>query len=181
MLEFNSYLRSVTEEDLQLIYTWRNSPEIRQLMFNNEEIEWNSHIKWFDYLDSDENSEIKIFIEDKKPRGIVQINKINTYHQTAEWGFYIGDRYKKGLGSLLAYHALNYIFDELNIRKLSAQVLSINDISLKYHNKIGFKQEGLLFQHILREDKLIDVYLFAQFKKNWKYNKQVLLEAFTNG
>lgn len=180
MNEYNSYIRNVTKADLQMIYTWRNKPEIRNLMFNDNKIEWGTHVNWFDSLKCDEKNDLKLFVEDNEPRGIVQINKINCIHQTAEWGFYIGDAYKKGLGTLLAYHSLNYIFDELNIRKLSAQVLSVNQKSFRYHRKVGFSQEGKLQQQIVRNDKFIDVYLFAQFNRNWKQNKSKLMGGYTN-
>ncbi|WP_337017392.1 UDP-4-amino-4,6-dideoxy-N-acetyl-beta-L-altrosamine N-acetyltransferase [Oceanobacillus massiliensis] len=180
MKDFNSYLRPATDDDLQLIYTWRNKEEIRQLMFNDNVIEWDQHKNWFNLLKSDMKSEIRLFVENNLPRGIVQVNKINTDHQTAEWGFYIGDPYKKGLGTLLAYHSLNFIFNELNIRKLTAQVLSINNKSLTFHQKVGFLQEGLLKQQILRNEKYIDVHLYGQFKQNWEHNKVILMEGFTN-
>ncbi|MGJ9459587.1 UDP-4-amino-4,6-dideoxy-N-acetyl-beta-L-altrosamine N-acetyltransferase [Oceanobacillus sp. CF4.6] len=180
MNDFNSYLRPVTNDDLQLIYTWRNKSEIRKLMFSDNVIEWDRHVNWFNSINSDMKNEIKVFMEDNVPRGIVQVNQINTDYQTAEWGFYIGDSYKKGLGILLAYHSLNYIFNELSIRKLSAQVLSINEKSLRFHRKVGFLQEGLLKQQILRNEKFIDVHLYAQFKQNWEHNKVLLMEGFTN-
>lgn len=178
---YNSFLRPVTNDDLQLIFNWRNRIEIRKFMFNNKEIEWEEHLNWFNSLKNDENNIIKIFIEDGEPRGVVQVNKINTIDKTAEWGFYIGDGYKIGLGKTLAYHALNYIYNELNIRKLSAKVLSTNEKSLRFHQKIGFVKEGTLRQHITRDKKFLDIILFAQFNQSWKHNKTRLLEDYTHG
>lgn len=178
--ENSSYLRPITNDDLKLIFNWRNKPEIREYMFNNALIEWNTHLKWFDSLKSNTENDIKIFIEDSKPRGIVQFSKISKYHQTAEWGFYIGDSYRKGLGTLLAYHALNYIFNDLDIRKLSAQVLSTNEKSLRFHKKIGFIQEGVLRRQIIRDNKIIDVHLLAQFKQNWK-NSERFIGGYIHG
>lgn len=179
LVEYNSYLRSVTDEDLELIYKWRNKPNIRKYMFNEKKIEWQSHLKWFSSIINDDNNKIKLFIENNEPRGIVQINRIDIVHETAEWGFYIGDSYKKGLGTLLAYHGLRYIFEDLSIRKLNAQVLSTNLTSLKFHEKIGFNQEGILQSQISREQELIDVYLYALFNDNWKNIKIKLLEDYS--
>lgn len=175
----NSYLRSVKNEDIELIYNWRNKPDIRKHMFNDNEIEWDTHLAWFGNIINDDKNKIKIFVENNKPRGIVQINHIDTVQQTAEWGFYIGDSYRRGLGTLLAYYGLNYIFEDLGIRKLSAQVLSTNHNSLRFHEKIGFKQEGILQSHIYRDNKLIDIYLFALFDHNWKEIKIKLLEEYS--
>lgn len=179
LVEYNSYLKPVTNGDLQLMYTWRNKLDIRKFMFNDNKIEWKSHVNWFNSFRDDGKNDIRIFIENSKPRGVVQINKIDANHQTAEWGFYIGDGYKSGLGTLLAYHALNYIFEELNIRKLSAQVLSSNEKSLRFHNKIGFVHEGILQKQIIRDQKFIDVHLYALFNQDWKHNKIKLMEDYS--
>ncbi|RCW77358.1 UDP-4-amino-4,6-dideoxy-N-acetyl-beta-L-altrosamine N-acetyltransferase [Saliterribacillus persicus] len=180
-MNMESYLRPVTKDDLEIILTWRNKPEIRNLMFNDREIEWENHLKWFESLTNKETDVIKLFVESNEPRGVVQLNKIDKLHGTAEWGFYIGDAYRKGLGTLLAYHALNYIFDELKIRKLSAQVLDLNEKSLEFHRKLGFKQEGILQEQIWRNDRYIDVFLFAQFNYHWNQNKSRLAEGYMNG
>lgn len=180
MMEYNSYLRPVTKSDLELIYKWRNKEEIRTLMFHRDPIDWNSHVDWFSSLQKDENNKIRLFVEDNEPRGIVQVNKINTNDQTAEWGFYLGNPYKKGLGTLLAYHALNFIFYDLQIRKLTAKVLSTNPKSVNFHHKIGFNQEGILREQIIRDTHHIDVHLFAQFEHNWGLNKTRLMEGYSD-
>ncbi|WP_430790871.1 UDP-4-amino-4,6-dideoxy-N-acetyl-beta-L-altrosamine N-acetyltransferase [Virgibacillus flavescens] len=180
MMEYNSYLRPVAYTDLELIYTWRNQEEIRSLMFQRDPIDWSTHVNWFSFLQKDEHNVIKLFVEDNEPRGVVQVNNINRNDQTAEWGFYIGDQYKKGLGTLLAYHALHFIFQELQIRKLTAQVLSTNPKSINFHSKIGFEQEGILRKQIKRDKQFIDVHLFAQFEHDWERNKLKLMEGYNH-
>lgn len=168
-------LENVTDEYLELILNWRNQDHIRNLMYHHEPIRLEDHLKWFSNIKNDKKKRVKLFCIDQIPYGVVNLTNINQDNQTCEWGFYIGPGYvPKGSGTLLGYTALRYIFDEKQMRKLTAEVLGFNRKSLHFHKKLGFSEEGILREHIIRENQLIDIHLYAFFKETWEKQKGIL-------
>lgn len=161
-------LKDVNESDLKLILSWRNKESIRKVMFNSEIILMEQHIQWFKRLQKNETSITKMFYYNQVPFGVLNINEIDRVNNKCNWGFYIGvNNAPRGMGTILGFTSLNYIFHELSIRKLSAEVLSINGKSAVFHKKLGFIQEGVLRKHILKEDNYVDILLFGLLSEEW--------------
>lgn len=66
-------LRKSTLADIDLLYNWRNDPDVRKSSFNTEIIPYDSHIHW--YNNSLDRDDIKIFImeEDSVPIGQIRL------------------------------------------------------------------------------------------------------------
>lgn len=161
-------LKDISKNDLSFLLMWRNQESIREVMFNSDLISWEQHSKWFERLQKNNTVISKIFYFDCIPYGLVNITKIDPVHNTCEWGFYIGtDNAPKGMGSILGYTALNYIFQELQIRKLIAQVIDSNEKSINFHNKMGFTLEGKLRAHIIKNGKYIDILQYGLLYSEW--------------
>ncbi|MGG3925228.1 UDP-4-amino-4,6-dideoxy-N-acetyl-beta-L-altrosamine N-acetyltransferase [Metabacillus fastidiosus] len=162
-------LMDIQEKDLEQILDWRNRRLIRNVMYSSDIISMDQHLQWFEKLQNSEMNISKIFYFDQVPYGVLNIKEIDKIHQKCEWGFFIGeDNAPKGIGTILGFTSLNYIFKELLLRKLSAQVLSINERSAIFHEKLGFVQEGMLRQHIKKEDTYLDILLYRLFKEEWE-------------
>ena len=162
-------LRDIREKDLMLILNWRNREAIRKVMYNGNTISIEEHLQWFKRLEKDDASISKIFSYNQVDYGVLNIKKINRINNNCEWGFYIGEQNTlRGLGTILGFTALNYIFNELSIRKLSAEVLSINEQSISFHEKMGFVKEGVLRKHIKKDKDYIDISLYSLFKEEWE-------------
>lgn len=171
-------LYDVKLPDLNLILEWRNKDSIRSVMFNSEIITSEQHHNWFTDLNKSQSNITKIFSFDGIPYGVLNINKIDKINNSCEWGFYIGSQSSpKGMGTILGYTALNYIFDELLIRKISAQVLDNNSRSIYFHEKLGFSKEGILREQIVRNNSYLDVTLFGYLKSEWKRKLPALKES----
>jgi len=168
-------LKNVTEEYLELILNWRNQEHVRSMMYHHNPISLEDHIRWFTSIQSDERRFVKLFFIDNIPYGVVNLTNINQHNQTCEWGFYIGPSdAPRGSGTLMGYSALRCIFEEKEVRKLNAEVLGFNEKSLHFHEKLGFAKEGILRDHIIRENQLVDVHLYAYFKDTWYIQKGIL-------
>lgn len=171
-------LYDVKPTDLNLILEWRNEDSIRNVMFNSEVITSEQHNDWFNSLNTSHTNISKVFSFDGIPYGVLNINKIDKINNSCEWGFYIGNQSSpKGIGTILGYTALNYIFDELFIRKLSAQVLDNNRKSIYFHEKLGFLKEGILREQIVRNHSYLDVTLFGYLKSEWRKKSPALKES----
>ncbi|MCG3089604.1 UDP-4-amino-4,6-dideoxy-N-acetyl-beta-L-altrosamine N-acetyltransferase [Sporosarcina cyprini] len=166
-------LRDIKEEDLKMILSWRNSKIIRESMINNEIISLQEHYNWFNKIKNNPTAITKLFVLDELPVGILNINDYDKKSNTCDWGFYLSpEHHRKGLGKYLGYKGLNYIFEEMNIRKLSAEVLGTNVKSLYFHEKWGFTSEGIKKEQVLRDIYAEDLYLFGYFKEEWEINSK---------
>lgn len=154
-------------------------------MFNKSNITWEEHIKWYTNLQENKNKLSKIFIIDEVEYGVLNVNFIDKEANICSWGFYIGESNSiKGAGLLLGYTSLEFIFKELKIRKLCAEVIETNKISCNFHEKLGFKLDGTLRKHIKRMDYYEDVYIYSLFLEEWVESgngiKAVLEERFSS-
>lgn len=176
-IEERAKLKEIDESDLPLILNWRNQESIREVMFNSDMILWEQHSQWFNKLRKSDSAISKVFYFDDIPYGVLNITQIDPVNNTCEWGFYIGSlTAPKGMGTILGYTALNYIFQELHIRKLSAQVFEFNNKSINCHNKMGFTQEGKLRAHVLKNEQYIDILLYSFLSSEWEEQSLLLKE-----
>lgn len=165
-----------TPKHLEIIYKWRNDPLIRRVMYNSNLLKWEDHVKWFQMLQTDEEKVLRILYYDGIPYGVANFRVLNKESGVGEWGFYIGEKNApKGMGKALAYMMLNFLFDNMKIHKVCAEVLDYNTISLNFHEKIGFEKEGVLRKHILKDGRYCDIHLFSILKNEW-VNQKLILE-----
>lgn len=168
-------LRDMENADLPVVWKWRNAEHIRTHMYNNQFIPWEDHVAWFEREQSKPSSVSKVLIHQDRPLGVVRFTNIDHENETCKWGFYIGEKDgPKGSGTIMGILALDFIFETYPIRKVCAEVLDFNMVSLRYHEKLGFKQEGRLLQHMKREGLLIDVIPMGLFKNQWNKQREIL-------
>ena len=166
----------VEEGDLELIRQWRNSPEVGQYMYTDAEISVDQQKAWYDKIWSEENSRYWLIEYKKKKLGLVYLIDIDLFHSKCFWGFYLGDTSirGKGIGGKVEYNVLKYVFEELKLNKLCGEVLSFNKKVIKMHEKFGFKQEGLLRDHVRKNGTFMDVVTIGLLQSEWKTLKDDL-------
>ncbi|QGH35220.1 UDP-4-amino-4,6-dideoxy-N-acetyl-beta-L-altrosamine N-acetyltransferase [Gracilibacillus salitolerans] len=164
----DSFLRKMKETDLEQVLAWRNSEPIKRYMYTDKDITWQEHVNWYEKVSTDSDHDVFIYIQHGKPIGLVQFFDKQKQHQRCFWGFYIGELHvPKGSGTNMATLAINHIFDQ-RVRKICAEVIETNRTSLHFHQKLGFKVEGTLRQHIMKEDQYYNVWALGLLKEDWK-------------
>lgn len=170
------HLRCLERSDMDLIYYWRNSEQVRKYMFNDQLISHDEHKSWFEKT-LHNTSIYRVYEYNKRPVGLVYFNDLDSKNNMCTWGFYLGEEdIPSGIGSVMGFMALKMIFEEYGFRKLCSQAFANNIRSIYYHKKLGFSVEGTLRKHILRNDKYEDIILLAYFKEQWYQEKQQLSE-----
>ncbi|MDD2467318.1 MAG: UDP-4-amino-4,6-dideoxy-N-acetyl-beta-L-altrosamine N-acetyltransferase [Desulfobulbus sp.] len=168
-------LRPINEKDLEILLEWRNSDRIRSNMYNDHLITMEEHRAWFICQASKEIQTSLIFELDGKPLGVINLSKIDSYNNKCHWGFYVGETdTPKGCGLALGFLGLEYIFDNLQIRKLIGETFAFNQSSIAFHQKFGFSKEGYLSRHFLKNGVYEDIVLFALFRDDWLTSKDSL-------
>lgn len=168
--------RSVSASDKEMILEWRNRENVRRYMYTDHVISEAEHDRWFsDVLDSGQANHYFIFSVKEIPYGFVSITKIDRKHGTCSWAFYIGPESPPlGTGVAMEYFALEYVFEEINIRKLNCEVISSNQSVIKLHKKFGFQEEGVLKDQVNKFGDYQDVIVLSMFSEQWQQNKERL-------
>ena len=159
----------------------RNQKNIREAMYNQSKIELNEHLNWIKNLKGNNNRIVfVVFLTEDEPLGVISIDDIDKVNKKASWAFYLDDSSKGGLGAVLEYNFLNYIFDYLNIEKLNCEVLEDNITVIKLHKKFNFSEEGYRRSQIIKDKSRLGVKLLGLTKRDWSEVRILIYEKYIN-
>lgn len=112
-------------------------------------------------------------IHEEKFIGAIGLHDINSAHQRAELGYWLGKPYwKNGFCSEAALAILRYGFQELGLNRIYALHFARNPASGRVMQKIGMKKEGVLRQSVRKwgifEDQILYSILKSEFESAQK-------------
>jgi UDP-4-amino-4,6-dideoxy-N-acetyl-beta-L-altrosamine N-acetyltransferase len=162
-------LRDLHPEDKDVIFYWRNLPEVAQYMYTDHEITFAEHENWFAGIFHNDKTRYWIIQCDGEDVGLASISDIDIVNKRCYWAFYIASPNVrgKGVGSYVEYTILEYVFTELGLNKLCCEVLGFNEAVVNMHQKFGFQQEGLFRQHRWKSGAPLDVVCLAILRDEW--------------
>ena len=166
----NIILRPVKKEDLELFNIWRNSIEIKnQALLHPFPVTTELDEEWFGYTANDKSNKTVFFsITDKNDKvlGYTFLNAINWINRNSYFGIIIGEKSQrgKGVGKATLELITNYAFNNLNLHKITLEVVANNIGAIKLYESFGFKQEGELKKHVFVNGKFEDIKIFSIFK-----------------
>ena len=166
MMPLGFALRPVSQDDLELLFAWRNRPEVREFMYSSSEIELSTHKKWFASMLEDP-SRCSLIMNLKGVDCAVILFADIRGSTSCTWGFYSGPSAQAGVSLLVELAGLRYAFETLRVNRLHCEVLSGNRQVINLHKKSGFTQEGCLHRARLTPRGLEDVIVFGMLKDEW--------------
>lgn len=162
-------LRRMGIADLETVLAWRNHPDVRRYMYTQHEIGLDEHARWFERVSQDTSHHVLIFENQGIALGFINIQQIAP-GGIADWGFFAAPDAPKGTGRQLGRAALQYAFGTAGYVKLCAQALIYNERSIRYHQNMGFQQEGILRQQHFDGQHYHDVVCFGLLANEWHMN-----------
>ncbi|GIP25677.1 N-acetyltransferase [Paenibacillus sp. J23TS9] len=95
--------------------------------------------------------------------GIIEAFNFNQKVNTLSVGYYLAEQqWGKGVATEALKLLLPYLFNEVNINRIQAEVMLRNEASKKVLQKNGFQQEGLLRQAALWSGKgIVDLEIYS--------------------
>lgn len=159
------YLRLMTYEDTDCIVRWRNSEGVRknfiyQALFTRE-----SHENWIRTMVETGKVVQMIICEAATERevGSVYVRDIDTTHNKAEYGIFIGEDIArgKGYGTAAAKLMIRYCFEELKLHRLFLRVYADNIQAIRSYEKAGFIKEAYLREDVCIDGKYKDIVLMG--------------------
>lgn len=160
-------LRLVTENDLDLMRSWRNHPDIASKMYTRHEISADEHQAWWARTSGREDQTYYLYEYAEEPLGVVGFTQIDMTNGNCFWAFYASPTAPKGTGSRMEFLALEHVFTTLKLHKLSCEVLAFNEPVIRLHKKFGFQVEGVFRdQHKLNDDH-VDIVRLGLLDSEW--------------
>lgn len=167
------YLRPVLREDLEGSYPrWINDTsndeftEHAQFPHSIESLEEFAKSKW------KSRSSLWLAIverESKRHIGNIELSNIDLVHRRAEFKIIIDKAYHgKGYGTEAATLVLCHAFGVLNLHKVYLSLNSKNKPALKLYEKLGFVQEGVLRQALLKNGVWSDIIMMGILSEEFK-------------
>jgi hypothetical protein len=165
-------LRSINENDLELIRNMRNSNAIRKKMIFQKTISTEEQINWYKSLDRGSDFYFMIEIGEKK-YGLINVKKINHKDLSSESGLFIWneDAINSHIPVLASWLISETGYGILNGPGCNIRVLKSNASAIGFNKKMGFCT--------IKEDDEV-VYLYQSkdsFSKTTKDKRDLFLKG----
>ncbi len=169
-------IKPFDQQNVALHYKWNNDEELNY--YDSEyphEIEsFDSFLRRIKSVLDDRNESADLFeihlSENDKLIGIVDIHGIDQHNRRCFINCTIGDRkYADEKYEIAALRKmLAYCFNELEMHKVCTTAFDFNSTWIDEVQKMGFKQEGELREHVLKEDAFCNKLIFGLLAEEYQ-------------
>ena len=116
--------------------------------------------------DKNDTFAFAVTVNDKAIGSIGVFRQGNIHRLTAELGYYIAEEYwGKGVMTEAVKQICEYVFAKSDIIRIYAEPFSYNSASCRVLEKAGFQFEGLLRQNAVKNNKVVDMKIYALIKE----------------
>ncbi len=175
-------LRELRDEDEETLFRWRREAEVDRWMSDAAFPHPDAHRQWFDRLRADEARRGWMITRNDAPQGLLTLAGLDSHHRRGEWAFFIGaaDARGRGVGRATQVLGLDKAFGELGLHKVWAEVMADNDPALKAQTAAGFRREGYLRGHVLKDGVPRDVVILGILAEEWAARRAAARKALAD-
>ena len=102
--------------------------------------------------------------------GIGIIKKADVFRKNAEIGYWLGEKYwNRGIATKVLKAMLDYTFKNFSIHRIYAHVFETNTASKAVLKKCGFKSEACLKQTVIKNNEVLDCYIYSILKADYAH------------
>ena len=167
-------LTALTQSDLPTVVQWHQNPEFLRLFdaFPAYPKTETALAQWLE--DTHKATDAFLFavrsLDSDDLIGYVELDKILWTHQVSGVSIAIGEAKHrgKGYGYEVMQLVLQFAFDELNLHRIQLTVFSYNERAIALYEKLGFHREGVYREHLQRDGRRYDMYLYGLLRSEWK-------------
>jgi diamine N-acetyltransferase len=163
-------LRAPERSDLPSFLRWVNDPEVTEHLLVYLPFSMEDEERWYDSLLTREGKVFTIETKEGRVIGNMGILHLEWKDRRVEMGIMIGEKdcWGKGYGTESINLLLQYLFDELNMNRVSLYADSRNTRAIRCYEKCGFKREGLLRQARFKNGCYSNDVTMAILQEDWK-------------
>lgn len=159
-------LRKPEPADIEALYHQKNDPEVGALLggftngYSRKDLEG-----WVEHHRTHRSEVLWVIAESETDRAVGHVGLYEIDHRirTAEFAIMIGEKsaWGNGLGRACTTFGVRYGFEQLNLNRVSLQVLDTNVRAQKLYRALGFVDEGRLRQAQYKNGRYVDVLLMS--------------------
>jgi UDP-4-amino-4,6-dideoxy-N-acetyl-beta-L-altrosamine N-acetyltransferase len=170
-------LRDFEDHDLDLLFRWRNEPEVDRWMYSHPPT-MVQHRAWFTEFRADPDRKGWVITLEGKSCGSLTLTGLTSPQRRAKWDWYIGDAEARGRGAGRAAQALglDMAFSHHGLQRVWSEVLADNEVALRAQAAAGFRREGYLRRHAYKHGEFRDVVLLAILESEWQARRAAALK-----
>ena len=174
----------IKEFDLQNVsvhYKWNNDKELNYYDsdYPHRHEDFDAFLRRIKSVLDDRNETADLFEihlkESDELIGIVDIHSIDTYNRRCYVNCTIGDRdyAEQGYAVEAMKIVLDHCFNEKNMHKVATTAFDFNHFWIDSVEKLGFRKEGQLREHVLKGERYSDKLIFSLLQREYseKHNK----------
>ena len=169
-------LREIRNNEVELMLSWRNAPNVRANMYTHHEISLSEHLTWWERTKKNKHHHYFMYEHHSVPLGIVALTEIDLIAKSSSWAFYAAPGAPTGTGSKMEFLTLDYAFDTLGLQALDCEVLSFNIPVLKLHEKFGFQVVETVKNGHNTGSQYYDIYKLQLTASDWKQFRPLMLK-----
>jgi RimJ/RimL family protein N-acetyltransferase len=166
-------LAALTKDDVAVFGPWYESVELLRMLNSGavRPFSLEDEAEWYESARKQHNLYqfgIRL-LADNRLIGTCTVMDINWPARSSMVGISIGapDARGKGYGTDAMRVLLRYCFMELNLNRVGLTVFSYNTRAMTSYRKVGFQQEGVMRQAILRDGEYHDIVLMSILRSEW--------------
>ena len=160
-------LRDATIDDTEMLFLWRNSDEIRSMLFSQDVIAFETHKHWL-RCGLDSSTKYLFIYEEAEPCGFAQLDRVSADRKTFEWGFYKAPSAPQGVGEWMLREILHHVFQSIGAQEVIGKVLTFNTVSMNLHRKLGFELRKMDREKVSQPERTYDVAVFVLTQELYK-------------
>ncbi|MEK4396704.1 GNAT family N-acetyltransferase [Bacillus sp. FSL K6-2860] len=105
--------------------------------------------------------------------GIIETMDLNQKVNAVTIGYFLAEEHwGKGIATEAVSTLVTFLFEEIDINRIQAEVMPANEVSKKVLLKNGFIKEGLLRQAVLWSGKgIVDLEIYSMLKEDYMHDE----------
>lgn len=160
-------LRAVEESDNAMLLSLINDPDTEMMLGGSSwPVSEAEQLKWFEHQERSRDVLrcIVALKENGKAIGTIILSDIDQKNATGHIHIKMskdGGR-GKGYGTDAVNTMVQYVFEELRLNCIYANILSYNEASIKLFERCGFKRDGVLRQRVFKKGRFVDMLAYSK-------------------
>jgi RimJ/RimL family protein N-acetyltransferase len=137
--------RDAGDEDVEMIWLWRNEPATRAMSQSRDPVIWPQHRSWFDRVKGSNDVILLIAEAEAEPIAVLRFDRLSDFDQAFEVSINIRpDRRGGGVGRIVLDEGCRFLFRTKGPARLEAMISDCNPASRRIFESLGFSRQERL-------------------------------------
>jgi UDP-4-amino-4,6-dideoxy-N-acetyl-beta-L-altrosamine N-acetyltransferase len=156
------------EDALEQVLRWRTSAEVTRHLFTDIPFDMEKQRQWFARVSADPTCCHWLIRWRDRDVGLAHLAAIDDQAQHCNCGFYLGESDAGRIGGAILPGIINHVFGEMGYRKIWGEVMAGNAQVRQMHEVLGYREVGILTDHVHKNGQWHDVHVFEMMRDDWK-------------